>query len=255
MYSKIPGINILKLTWASDGMDFEEHWSHSCLWVPWIRLMKQIAGFSLWLPGCLRVPGQHGRTSFFRKESGQPHSQTLMEKIPFWGFLRRDLENPVGPEKYDQIWKDERWNTDMIENSPYYICITDHRSFVIMQHYFKALSTSNQSRLQFNHLNFGCFDNVFFSNTFNRQDSKGDNFSQEIRFQKKTSSKWLADDSMFAFSGSAHPWKWTAGSRKKSPSLELRKIIDSKPLWLWVQDPLGVSGAWICVVGSDRIKG
>ena len=64
---------------------------------------------------------------------------------------------------------------------------------------------------------------------------------------------------MFALSGRVHPWRWTAGSEKKHPAFEIRKIIDSKPPWLWVQDPLGIFRCLdMCqeVIGSKvRISG
>ena len=126
-------------------------------------------------------------------------TKTLMEKIPFWGIEERFGESGWSREIWSNLerWKMKHghdWKFTLIN-----ICITDHRSFVIMRHYFKALSTSNQSRLQFNHLNLGCFEGIcrlpvkqretmyFFSNTFNPQDPKNDDSSQEIRFQKTIS--------------------------------------------------------------------
>ena len=91
MYSKIPGIHILKLTWAYDGMDdtklFEEHWSHSCLWVPWIRLMKQIAGNAWKAAWMFKGPRTTWENIIFSKKSVATSQSDIDGEDSILGFF------------------------------------------------------------------------------------------------------------------------------------------------------------------------
>ena len=111
MYSKIPGINILNSPGHPTGWTIRNFLrstgatrASGYLGFAWFH-KSQLMPLAAWM---FKGPRTTWENIIFSKRVWQPHSQTLMEKIPFWGFLRRDVENPVGPGKYDQIWKDER---------------------------------------------------------------------------------------------------------------------------------------------------